>query len=64
MGTAYSQDLRDRVIAARDRGIATKQVADLFRVSPAWIRQLTAVEHLQSHAQPLPPGTPCHPADA
>ena len=34
MGAAYSQDLRDRVLAAGDRGMPTKQVADVFAVSP------------------------------
>jgi len=40
MGAAYSQDLRDRVIAARDRGLKTKQVSQLFKVSPAWVRRV------------------------
>jgi transposase len=40
MGTAYSQDLRDRVIAARDRGLKTKQVSSLFRVSASWVRRV------------------------
>ena len=30
MGFAYGQDLRDRVLAAYDRGMRTKQIADLF----------------------------------
>ena len=40
MGAAYSQDLRDRVIAARDRGMNTKPVADLFGVSRSWVRRV------------------------
>lgn len=40
MGVAYGQDLRDRVLAAYDRGMKTKQIADLFRVSPAWARRV------------------------
>jgi len=40
MGTAYSQDLRDRVLAACDRGMPTKEVADIFAVSPAWVRRV------------------------
>ena len=40
MGAAYSQDLRDRIIAARDDGTPTKQVAELFRVSPSWVRRV------------------------
>ena len=35
MGAPYSQDLRDRVLAACDRGMTTKMVADIFSVSTA-----------------------------
>lgn len=40
MGQSYSQDLRDRVIAARDRGLKTQRVAELFRVSGSWVRRV------------------------
>ena len=40
MGAAYSQDLRDRVLAAYDRGMPTKQIADIFQVCPAWARRV------------------------
>lgn len=40
MGAAYSQDLRDRVLAAADRGMPTKQIAQVFMVSPAWVRRV------------------------
>ena len=40
MGAAYGQDLRDRVLAAYDRGMQTKPIADLFQVSPAWARRV------------------------
>lgn len=40
MTASYSQDLRDRVLAACDRGMKTKQVATLFEVSPAWVRRV------------------------
>jgi|SRR6185312_2041319 len=40
MGAAYSQDLRDRVLAAFDRGMSTKPIAKLFDVSPAWARRV------------------------
>lgn len=40
MGAAYSQDLRDRVLAASDRGMKTKQIATVFSVSPAWARRI------------------------
>lgn len=37
---AYSMDLRQRVIAACDGGKGTKEVAETFAVSPAWVRRL------------------------
>jgi transposase len=40
MGAAYAQDLRDRVLAAYDRGLKTSQIAELFQVSPAWARRV------------------------
>jgi transposase len=40
MGAAYSQDLRDRVLAAYDRGMGTRSVAELFRVSDSWARRV------------------------
>lgn len=40
MGAAYSQDLRDRVLAACDRGMATRDVAEVFQVSRAWVRRV------------------------
>lgn len=38
MGAAYSQDLRDRVLAACDRGMPSKEVAEVFQVSRSWVR--------------------------
>jgi transposase len=40
MGAPYSQDLRDRVLAAYDRGLRTKFIATTFAISPAWARRL------------------------
>lgn len=40
MPRRYSQDLRDRVLAAYDRGMRTKPIARLFDVSPAWARRV------------------------
>ena len=37
---AYSLALRRRVLSRCDAGHGTKQVADLFDVSPAWVRRL------------------------
>ncbi len=40
MATPYSQDLRDRVLRAYDRGTKTKQIAETFNVSPSWARRV------------------------
>lgn len=40
MATPYSQDLRDRVLRAYDRGMKTKQIAETFQVSPSWARRV------------------------
>ena len=36
-GQSYSQDLRDRILAAVDGGTAVRRVATLFGVSTAYI---------------------------
>jgi transposase len=36
----YSMDLRQRVLADCDAGVATEAVAAKFSVSPAWVRRL------------------------
>ena len=40
MAAPYSQDLRDRVLSAYDRGMKTGEIADVFGVSPAWARRI------------------------
>lgn len=40
MAKTYSQDLRDRVLAAYDRGMTTIQIAQMFAVSCAWARRV------------------------
>lgn len=40
MATPYSQDLRDRVLRAYDRGMKTRQIAETFQVSPSWARRV------------------------
>ena len=37
---AYSQDLRERVLADHDAGLGTWAVSLKYKVSPAWIRRL------------------------
>ena len=56
MGKTYSQDLRDRVIAARDRGLKTKPVADLFRVSGSWVRRVMQRRRETGETTPRPRG--------
>ena len=56
MGAAYSQDLRDRVLAARDRGLPTKRVADLFAVSASWVRRVVQRRREHRETGPRPRG--------
>lgn len=56
MGAAYSQDLRDRVLAAYDRGMPTKQIADLFQISPAWARRVKQRKRDNGETSPRPMG--------
>ena len=37
---AHSQELRDRVLGAFDRGMQTKQIADTLGVCRAWVRRV------------------------
>lgn len=56
MGAPYSQDLRNRVLAAYDRGMKTKQIADLFQVSRAWARRVKQRRRESGEASPRPMG--------
>ena len=56
MGVAYSQDLRDRVIAARDDGTPTKRVAEVFRVSRSWVRRVMQRRREHGQRSPRPRG--------
>ena len=56
MGAAYSQDLRDRILAARDEGMTTKRVAELFRVSPSWVRRVMQRRREHGQRSPRPRG--------
>ena len=55
MAKAYPPELRERVIAAREQGLATTQVAQQFSVSPAWVRRVMQRkrEHGQTSPKPL-----------
>jgi transposase len=56
MASPYSQDLRDRVLAASDRGVPTKKVAGQFEVSPAWVRRLKQRRRETGETSPRPMG--------
>ncbi|MGE3182563.1 MAG: IS630 transposase-related protein [Phycisphaerae bacterium] len=56
MGVAYGQDLRDRVLAAYDCGMATKQIANLFQVSKAWARRVKQRRREAGETTPRPRG--------
>ena len=56
MAAPYSQDLRDRVLSASDRGMPTRQVARVFDVSPAWVRRLKQRRRETGETSPRPMG--------
>jgi transposase len=56
MGAAYSQDLRNRIIAARDGGMRTKRVAELFQVSASWVRRVMQRRREHGEQSPRPRG--------
>ena len=56
MGRAYSQDLRDRVLSAHDRGLASKQIAELFAVSRSWVRRVKQRKREKGQSTPMPMG--------
>jgi transposase len=56
MAFTYSQDLRDRVLAAYDRGMATREIAHTFQVSPAWARRVRQTRREEDRTTPLPRG--------
>jgi transposase len=56
MAAPYSQDLRQRVLSAYDRGKQTKEIAQTFAVSPAWARRVKQVRREEDRTAPLPMG--------
>jgi transposase len=56
MATPYSQDLRDRVLGAYDRGMKTAQIARVFDVSPASARRLKQTRREEGRTTPLKMG--------
>lgn len=56
---AYSMDLRERVLADSDAGAPTKQVAEKYGVSGAWVRWLKRRRRLTGQVEPgVPTGRP------
>lgn len=54
---AYSQDLRDRVVRAVDRGEQTREgIAERFGVSTAWIKKLLRQRRETGSIAPKPHG--------
>lgn len=56
MSAAYAQDLRDRVLAAYDRGKQTAWIAEHFQVSPAWARRVKQRRCETGETAPRPRG--------
>ena len=56
MPSDYSMDLRQRVLAAYDRGDQTKQVAEQFQVSPSWARRVKQRRNQHGELEPRPRG--------
>ena len=59
MPLPYSQDLRDRVLAACGRGMSTRQIAELFNVSPSWVRRVKQRLRDDGETSPRPPEPKC-----
>ena len=53
---AYSSDFRQQVVAACDRGMKTKRVAELFGVAPSWVRRLKQWRRERGSIEPRPCG--------
>lgn len=56
MAATYSQDLRDRILRAYQRGMTTQQIAQTFSVSKAWVRRVKQVWRETGRTTPLPRG--------
>lgn len=56
MPRTLSQDLRDRVLAAYDRGMNTLSIARMFSVSPSWTRRVKQRRRECGEVSPRPRG--------
>lgn len=52
MAAPYSQDVRDKVFRAVDRGRTKSEIADMFSVSESWVRRL--VQRRREHGETAP----------
>lgn len=52
MGVPYSQDVRDKIFSAVDRGNAKSKIAEMFSVSESWVRRL--VQRRREHGETAP----------
>lgn len=56
---AYSEDLRERIVEAVERGKHPQQVAEMFSVSPSSVQRFVRQQREQGHLRfQLPPGRP------
>lgn len=56
MAGPYPQVLRDRVLAAYDRGVKTQRIVEMFGVSPAWARRVKQRRRETGQTTPRPMG--------
>lgn len=56
MAAPYPSELRLRVLAAYDRGMRTKEISEIFKVSPAYARRVKQVRREEGRTAPKPMG--------
>ena len=56
MAAPYSQDFRDRVLGAYDRGMRTRDIAEVFQISPSWARRIKQRRRESGETAPRPMG--------
>ena len=58
MAAPYSQDLRNKVLDACDRGMRTKEVAEVFGVCRSWVRRVKQRRREYGETAPRKQGSP------
>ena len=56
MGAPYSQDVRNKIFRAVDRGKPNREIADMFGVSGSWVRRLVQRRRVHGETAPRPMG--------